>query len=595
MNDYQAPIDDLRFALRTHGDLAEVLSLPNFVGLDDETIDAIIEEAGRFAGSGWADSNIKGDLNGAKLLDGKIISDESFYNVYNEFRDAGWASLSAPEEFGGQQLPHIVASACDEMWCSGNIALSLMQMLTNGALLLLNKFADDSLKQKLLPQMCSGQWSGTMCLTEPQAGSDLSQIKCKAVLDDNGQNKISGQKIYITWGEQEITDNIIHLVLARLPNAPAGVKGISLFAVPKYRFDGDNVSGNLNNVSCISIEHKLGLHGSPTCVMQFDEAEGFLVGEEGRGLQMMFVMMNHARLCVGIEGHAVSERAFQAAREYSKERIQSRSITADKNAQPVRIIEHPDVRRMLLEQKATLEAQRALYLMTASMLDKASHPNPEYANQNKSAAEFMVPVIKAFLSENAIRLTNLAMQCFGGMGYIEETGVSQLVRDARITSIYEGTNGIQALDLVGRKTVSDKGKTATYLLNEANIWADKLTSLLPNAAQNLNNAIATLKQSVVFILDNSDANKPEYAASGSLPYLMQTGTVLAAAQMAKAYVVAQEALDNIENAKLHENFYRNKQANAKVYLDYILPNAQSYAMQLQNSSESILSIQPDDI
>ncbi|MDO5686073.1 MAG: acyl-CoA dehydrogenase [Neisseria sp.] len=594
MSNYQAPIDDLRFALRVHGMLDEVLALPDAAELDGDTVDAILEEAGKFASAEWAESNIKGDKNGAKLVNGKVLSDASYEPAYREFCEAGWISLRAPVDFGGQGLPATVAAACEELWYAGNLSLSLLPMLTGGAMAAINTHASEELKNIYLPKMCDGTWSGTMNLTEPQAGTDLAQVASKAVPKGDAY-AISGQKIFITWGEHELTENIIHLVLARLPDAPAGVKGISLFIVPKFLVNADGSLGERNSLQCVSIEHKLGIHGSPTCVMQFDGAEGYLVGEAGKGLMAMFTMMNHARLGVGIEGHAVADRAFQHARAYTHERVQSRDI-GGKSPVPVAIIEHPDVRRMLLVQKATLEAQRALYLMTAAMLDKAeSHPNPEEAQRAQAVLEFMIPIIKGFCTENGNTLTNIALQCFGGMGFIEETGAAQFVRDVRITGIYEGTNGVQALDFIGRKTAANGGAVAAALQAEALRINEKLRAIAPELADKLAHALALAEQSVRYVLQSFAEKNPERAAAGSLPYLMQMGTTLGAAQMAQAYLAAQDALADVANAPLPEHFYRNKQATVKVYFDYVLPQVEMYARQVAGGADSILAIDVADI
>lgn len=594
MSAYQPPIDDLRFALRVHGMLDEILALPDAAELDGDTVDAILEEAGKFAADEWSESNIKGDKNGAKLVGGKVNSDPSFASAYRAFCEAGWISLRTPAVYGGQGLPATIAAACEELWYAGNLSLSLLPMLTGGALAAIDTHGSEELKNTFLPKMCDGTWSGTMNLTEPQAGTDLAQVASKAIPKGDAY-AISGQKIFITWGEHELTENIIHLVLARLPDAPAGVKGISLFVVPKFLVNADGSLGARNQVECVSIEHKLGIHGSPTCVMQFEGAEGYLVGEAGKGLMAMFTMMNHARLGVGIEGHAVADRAFQHARAYTHERIQSRDI-GGQSPVPVAIIQHPDIRRMLLVQKATLEAQRALYLMTAAMLDKAhAHPNPEEAQKAQAVLEFMIPIIKGFCTENGVTLTNMALQCFGGMGFVEETGAAQFVRDVRITPIYEGTNGVQALDFIGRKTAANGGAVAAALQQEALRISNKLRAVAPDLADKLDHALSRAEDSVRYVVESFMAKNPERAAAGSLPYLMQMGTVLGAVQMAQAYLAATEVLADVANAPLSENFYRNKLATVKVYFDYVLPQAETYAQQVLGGADSILAVDVEQI
>ncbi len=582
---YQAPVQELRFALHVHGRLPEILALPKAAGLDDETVDAIMEEAGKFAEQVLADTNSKGDRNGARLVDGKVQCDDSIVSAFNEFREAGWFGLRAPAEFGGQGLPATVAAACEELWCSANLAFSLLPMLTLGAMEAINHHASDDLKNRFLPNMAAGVWSGTMNLTEPQAGTDLAQVAAKAVPKGEAY-AITGQKIFITWGDQELTENVIHLVLARLPDAPAGVKGISLFIVPKYLLNADGSNGARNSAYAVSLEHKLGIHASPTCVMQFDEAEGYLVGEAGRGLAYMFTMMNHARLGVGIEGHAVAERAYQAALAYAHERVQSRDI-GGQSATAVSIVHHPDVRRMLAVQKATLAAQRALYLFAAGMLDKADgHPHPDEQAQAQAVLNFMIPIVKGFNTENGTTLTNLGMQVFGGMGYIEETGAAQYVRDVRITAIYEGTNGVQALDLIGRKTAADGGAVARALLQQGTAVAAQLPQAL---AERLNEAIDLAQQSVAYMVAQF-GSQPEAAAAGSMAYLMQMGYTLGAVELGRAYVAAQAALADVANAPFSEAFYQAQCATTRVYFDYVLPQALACARQVSHGADSVLAM-----
>lgn len=586
---YQVPIDDMRFALAIHGELDEVLKLPFATGLDTDTVEAILEEAARFASDDWAAANAKGDINGAKLVDGKVVSDASYQAVYNAFCEAGWIGLRLPEAYGGQGLPMTIAAVCEEMWYAGNLSLSLLPMLTGGAIAALNEHASDALKAQFLPKMCDGSWSGTMNLTEPQAGTDLAQVSAKAVPDGEHYH-ISGQKIFITWGDHELTENIVHLVLARLPDAPAGVKGISLFVVPKYLVNEDGVIGARNSVTTVSLEHKLGIHGSPTCVMQFDGAQGYLVGEAGRGLVYMFTMMNHARFGVGIEGQAVADRAFRHALNYAHERIQSRDI-GGKSPIPVAIVHHPDVRRMLLTQKATLEAQRAMYVKCASLFDIAqAHPDSNERAKAQATVDFMIPIIKALCTENGTTLTNNALQVFGGMGYIEETGATQFVRDVRITAIYEGTNGVQALDLIGRKTAADNGTVAKALLQQAQQISESLSAKHANLTAQLKQAIELATQSVDYVIAQFTAQTPENAAVGSLPYLMQMGLTLGAVEMARAYLAATTALENGEAADLSATFYEQKLATTKVYFDYVLPQIRTYSQQVLHGADSIMAI-----
>ncbi|UOO92557.1 acyl-CoA dehydrogenase [Vitreoscilla stercoraria] len=584
---YKAPLNDLRFALHTHAQLPQILALPKSAGLDDETVNAILDEAAKFAETLLAETNRQGDLNGAKLVNGKVVCDPVIANAFNEFRDAGWVGLRASPDFDGQGLPMTVAAACEEMWCSANLAFSLLPMLTLGAFEALHHHASEAVQQKFMAKMANGEWSGTMNLTEPQAGSDLAQVAAKAKPLGDDTYAITGQKIFITWGDHELVDNIVHLVLARLPDAPAGVKGISLFAVPKYWVEEDGSLGAFNHAQAVSLEHKLGIHASPTCVMSFEESRGYLVGEAGRGLNCMFTMMNHARLGVGIEGHAVAERAYQHALAYAHERVQSRAIQSDSIA-PVAIIEHPDVCRMLLQQKATLEAQRAVYLKAAAALDVAeSHPVPDVQKQAQALLDFLIPIVKGWSTENGTTLTNLGMQVFGGMGFIEETGAAQYVRDVRITAIYEGTNGIQALDFIGRKTAANGGAVAQYLLDEGRALAAKLPSDSPLVTQ-LNQALDLAAESVQYVLAQFAANTPNNAAAGSLAYLMQFGFTLGAIEMARAYLAAGQALENESEQVLGEDFYRHKQHTVRAYFDLVLPQVLGLHQQVIRSADSVL-------
>lgn len=581
--DYRPPIDALRFALNVHGRLPQVLAYhPS--GLDADTAEAILDEAARFAQEVLAPTNRTGDLNGARLDKGQVITHPDLAAAFEAYREAGWPALRAPEAYGGQGLPAVVAAACEEMWCSANLALSLLPMLTLGAVEAIASHASGDLKDLFLPKMCAGQWSGTMNLTEPQAGSDLAQVAAKAVPDGQGVYRISGQKIFITWGDHELCENIVHLVLARLPDAPAGVKGISLFIVPKYLVDEKGNFGERNRVEAVSLEHKLGIHASPTCVMQFDEAEGYLVGEAGQGLAYMFTMMNHARLGVGIEGHAVAERAHQMALAYAQERVQSRAIGGGRAAVP--IVRHPDVKRMLLEQQALLAAQRALYLQAAAELDDAHHHADETVRAAAQARlGYLIPIVKAWCTDNGSHMCYSAMQVFGGMGYIEETGVAQLSRDVRITAIYEGTNGIQALDLIGRKTAADGGAAARLLLDEAVQIVEQLKQHHESAARTLQVAMEAAQHSVAQIVEQF-SRAPELAAANADAYLKQMACTLGAVALAREYLAADEC-DN-------PDFARQRRDLAQVYWAYVLPQIHTYVAQIGAAGEVLLAAQIGD-
>ncbi len=586
---YQAPVNELRFALQVHGKLDEILALPASDGLDADTVDAVLEEAARFAEQVLAPTNATGDTHGAKLADGKVETHPDLVSAYHEYRDAGWAGLRAPAEFDGQGLPALVSAACEEMWCAANLSLSLMPMLTLGAVEALLLHGSDEQKQTYLPPMSRGEWSGTMNLTEPNAGTDLGQVATKAVLQDNGAYAVSGQKVFITWGEQEITDNIVHLVLARLPDAAPGVQGISMFIVPKYLVNADGSLSARNSVNVVGLEHKLGIHASPTCVMQFEEAEGYLVGRAGKGLAYMFTMMKHARLGVGIEGHAVAERAYQNALAYAKERVQSREIGSD-NHEPVTIIHHPDVRRMLLVQKATLSAQRALYMQAAAAIDKVHGLEDPVARKHaERELDYLIPNVKAWCTDNGVLLTNLAMQIYGGMGYVEETGVAQYMRDVRITPIYEGTNGVQALDLIGRKTAANGGAVPLAMLEEGKAVAAQLAKAEPALAESLLHAIELAEQSIADIVTQM-GEQPALAAAASNAYLQQMGCTLGAIAETRAYLAAAAALAAEADAPLGDDFYKAQQHTAKVFFAYVLPQVHTFAAQVHSGGEALLAM-----
>ena len=582
---YQAPLDELNFALRTHGKLTDVLQLPaaQALELDADTVATVLDEAAKFAEQSWAHTNRTGDVHGAKLVGNQVHTHDDLAAAYRQFCEAGWAGLRAPAEFGGQGLPALVSAACEEMWCAANLSLSLLPMLTLGAVDAIRKHGSAEQQAAYLPKMCAGEWSGTMNLSEPNAGSDLAHVATQAAPDGNGAYRITGQKIFITWGEQELTENIVHLVLARLPDAAAGVQGISLFIVPKFLLNADGSLGARNAVHAVGLEHKLGIHASPTCTMQFDGATGYLVGRAGKGLAYMFTMMKAARLNVGIEGHAVAERAYQNARAYAAERVQG---TVD--GRDVAIIAHPDVRRMLAVQKATLAAQRALYLRTAALFDLAEGLADNVARkQAERELDFFIPIIKAWHTDNGVLLTNLAIQIYGGAGYVEESGVAQLMRDVRITPIYEGTNGIQAADLAGSKTTGNQGALPLKLLAEGNTLADALAPAAPALADALCQAIALAEQSVAHMVDYAQRQPAtegspfgENAAFAAHAYLQQIGTTLGAIELARAYLAAADALAGKQENLFGEAFYHAQQHTAQAYFAHILPQADGLAAQV---------------
>ncbi|MDF0606751.1 acyl-CoA dehydrogenase [Neisseriaceae bacterium TC5R-5] len=589
---YRAPIKDIRFALNELAALPAICTLPAYGDCSVELVDAILEEAAKFAEQVLAPTNRLGD-QGAQWHDGSVSSAPGFKQAWQQYVAAGWPSLRAPLASGGQGMPALVASAVEEMWCSANLAFSLAPLLSLAAVEAIHQHASAELQQRYLSPLSSGQWTGTMNLTEPQAGSDLAQIRSKAVPQTDGSYRLSGQKIFITWGEHDLADNIIHMVLARLPDAPSGVKGISLFIVPKFLVNPDGTLGARNDVRCVSLEHKLGIHGSPTAVMSFGDqggAVGYLVGEANKGLSYMFTMMNHARLGVALEGVAISERAYQKAVQYARDRVQGRAIGAVSD-ESVAIIKHPDIRRMLMTMRAQIEAQRALTFYAAAAMDSAScHPVASEAARQQAVVNFLIPIVKGWNTEQANEITGMALQVHGGMGFIEETGVAQHYRDARITSIYEGTTGIQALDLIGRKTVGDNGTTARALLADARSTANKLISSgLLTLGTNLDIAINQALRCVDFVVADY-AKQPPLVAAGSVPFLKLLGITLGGWQMGCAALIAK---DRLTVAGDDADFWQAKLISASFYGEHLLPQVSALAQVITEGGHSVLAMKDD--
>src|SRR5689334_11788369 len=514
MSAYNAPLKDMKFVLKELAGLEQVARLPGYQDASPDTVDAILEEASKFASGVLDPINYSGDQEGSKWADGAVRTPKGFREAYKQFCEGGWNALPFEAEWGGQGLPRLVSTPVQDMWKSSNMSFSLCPLLTQGATEALLLKGSDELKKRYLPSMVEGKWTGTMNLTEPQAGSDLSLVRTKA--ERQGDHYlISGQKIFITYGEHDMAENIVHLVLARTPDAPEGVKGISLFVVPKFMPDGTR-----NTARCASIEHKLGIHASPTAVMVYERAVGYLVGEENRGLEYMFIMMNAARFAVGLEGVAISERAFQRALAFAKERIQGRDLLQGGKAVP--IIRHPDVRRMLMLMKSQTEAMRALAYTTASAMDFARRqPDGEARQRHQAFVDLMIPVVKGWCTETGIDIASLGVQVHGGMGFIEETGAAQYLRDARITTIYEGTTGIQAMDLVGRKISREGGSTAKAWLEEVR----KLDAQLgghPEIRKALADGVKAVEDCVDFIVGTKD---PRAQFAGAVPFLKLMGIV----------------------------------------------------------------------
>ncbi|MFY9329677.1 MAG: acyl-CoA dehydrogenase family protein [Georgfuchsia sp.] len=598
MADYAPPLRDMRFILEDMGHLDEVAALP---GLEETTADvtlAILDEAGKFAAGVLAPLNRIGDREGCHFQDNVVTTPKGWKEAYAAYRDAGWTGVAGPLEFGGQDLPRLVATPLQEMWQSANLAFSLLPLLSYGASDALLLTASAELKQKYLPKLIAGTWSGTMNLTEPQAGSDLGAVRTRAEPQPDGSYRIFGQKIFITYGEHDCTENIIHLVLARLPDAPPGVKGISLFVVPKFLVNADGSLGVRNNVKCISIEHKLGIHASPTCVMVYGDsvdnmggAVGHLVGIANRGLEHMFVMMNEARFSVGLQGIAIAECAYQQALAYARERIQGHDAVSGEHN--VAIIRHPDVKRMLLLMKSRTMAARMLAYTVAAQFDKAQHhADAEARKQSQALVDLLIPVVKAWSTEIGNEAAQLGVQIHGGMGFIEETGAAQHLRDARILTIYEGTTGIQALDLLGRKLARDRGASLKLLIGAMLRDAETLAAAaLPEAAAlapALKAAIDTLGKSGNGLLMTGMGDMG--AALGvAVPFLNLTGVVCGAWQWGRAATAAAKA---IQSGSADADYYHSQIALARFYFSHVASSAAGLALTVAQCG-SVVSKFPD--
>jgi len=586
MSDYVHPYRDTEFVL---GELVELERLCAEGGLHDvngELVSAILAEAGRLGSEVLAPLNAVGDTRGAVLGGRGVEETPGFADAYGQFVESGWPSLTAAEAWGGQSLPNVVGTAVNEIWHSANMAFALCPMLTQGAIEAIAHHGSEALQAAWLPKLVSGEWTGTMNLTEPDAGSDLAAIKARA-LPNGDHYLISGQKIFITWGDHQMTDNVVHLVLARLPDAPAGVKGISLFIVPKFLLDEQGKPGAQNDVRCVSLEHKLGIHGSPTCVMSFGDTEGavgYLLGEPHKGLACMFTMMNHARQSVGLQGLSISERAYQQARQYARERLQG--TRRDGSRFP--IIDFPDVRRMLLQMKASIEAMRALALVAAAELDRTALASDDASRtHHQGRVDLLTPIVKGWLTELAQEVTSLGVQIHGGMGFIEETGAARHYRDARILTIYEGTTGIQALDLVGRKTLLNGGELLAGLFEEIAETVARLEgegSLVPQARA-LGEALAAGREARRLLLEGAEGD-PALAGSISVNFLMLCGYLCGGWLMARSALRARALLEAGGDAQ----FLEAKLTTARFYAEHLLPRTQSLLAAIRAGSGSIMAL-----
>jgi alkylation response protein AidB-like acyl-CoA dehydrogenase len=591
MADYNAPLRDMQFVINELVPLSEITALPGYEEAGEELAGAILDEAAKFANGVLSPLNWIGDQQGAVLNGNAVTTPKGFKEAYEQFAQAGWIGLACDPEYGGQGLPALLSTAVNEMWNSANMAFTLCPLLTAGAIDAITHHGSAEQKAMYLPNLISGKWAGTMNLTEPNAGSDLSVVATKAAPAGDGTYKISGTKIYITYGEHDFTENIIHLVLARLPDAPAGVKGISLFIVPKFLVKADGSLGARNDLKCISLEHKLGIHASPTAVMSYGEsggATGFLVGQANRGLEYMFTMMNAARLGVGLEGVGISERAYQHAAGYAMQRVQGKIAGKSGN---LPIAHHPDVSRMLMTMRAQIQAMRALAFFAAAESDKAMrHADAAARGAAQARLDFLIPIVKGWCTEQAVEITSLGVQIHGGMGFVEETGAAQHFRDARITPIYEGTTGIQANDLLGRKIVRDGGKEAKCLLAEMKATAASLQASadmeMKAMGAALGSAILALDRAVEWMVETFPKNAPA-ALAGAYPLMKCFGIVAGGWLLGKSAMIAKTKIS--QGASDH--FYAQKIGVATFYTHHILSAAAGLAQSVRVGEEVITAMQ----
>ena len=592
---YTAPIKDMLFAMEHLAGIEELSQISQFEDAGLETAQAVLEECAKLCEGVVAPLNAVGDRDPSSWKDGVVTTTPGFKEAFEQYVQGGWQGLQHPADFGGQGLPKTIGASCVEMLNSANLSFALCPLLTDGAIEALLTAGDDALKKTYLEKLISGQWTGTMNLTEPQAGSDLALVRTKAEPQGDGTYKVFGTKIFITYGEHDMAENIVHLVLARVAGAPEGVKGISLFVVPKFLVNADGTLGARNDVHCVSIEHKMGIKASPTAVLQYGDnggAIGYLVGEENRGLEYMFIMMNAARYAVGVQGIAVAERAYQHAVAYAKERVQSRPVDgSSKNS--VTIIHHPDVRRMLMTMRAYTEGCRAMAIAAAGAYDRAHHHADEQVRrENQAFYEFMVPLVKGFSTEMSTEVASLGVQVHGGMGFIEETGAAQYYRDAKILTIYEGTTAIQANDLVGRKTARDGGAVAKAIAQQI---AETEAALRATAdehatvfADRLQGARKAFLQVVEHVVQNSKS-APNDVFAGSVPYLMLSGILVSAWQLGRSVLVAQSHLA----AGQETAFMQSKLVTARFYADHILTKVHGMADAILDGASAVMALELD--
>ena len=592
---YKAPLKDIDWALKHVVGLSRVNSLPHFAEATDDLVDAVLEEAGKFAEGVLAPLNHSGDKQGCSWQDHEVTTPDGWVEAYQQFVEAGWMQLSATTEYGGQGLPYTVGACVNELWKSANMAFSLCPLLSHGAIEAVTAHGSDAMKSKYLTKMIEGVWTGTMNLTEPQAGTDLAALKSRAI-PEGDHYRVSGQKIFITYGEHGMAENIMHLVLARLPDAPDGVRGISLFLVPKFMVNDDGSLGERNDVRCVSIEEKLGIHGSPTCVMSFGDdggAIGYLIGEENKGLACMFTMMNAARHAVGMEGYALSERAYQRALAYAMDRVQGPAMLAGSGGAKT-IVNHPDVRRMLMDMKSRTEAMRMLAFEAAASYDIGEAAEDEETRSfHQRRGELLTPLVKGWCTETAQSITYMGMQIHGGMGFIEETGAAQHYRDARITTIYEGTTGIQANDLIGRKMARDGGAGLQELCVEIEATTTALSASSDERLQLMGAQLAAANDQVVevaqWLLGN---DQPHQASGAAVSMLMATGTLVGGWLQGRSALAAVEALANGGGDK---SFLEAKIGLAQYFAGTALPEVASYGAAAIQGGELVNVLSEDQL
>jgi alkylation response protein AidB-like acyl-CoA dehydrogenase len=593
MREYQAPLADMKFVLRELVDFELLAQLPGFGEVTLDLAEAVLDEAAKFANSVLSPLNRSGDLQGARWQEGLVLTAAGWKQAYTRFVADGWNALSCPADLGGQNLPRVLSALVEEMWNGANVAFALCPMLTRSAIDAIELRGSQAQRDKYLPKMVSGEWTGSMNLTEPQAGSDLSAVRTRAVPSGDGRYRLTGQKIFITYGEHDLTGNIIHMVLGRVAGAPDGVRGISLFLVPKFLVNADGSLAARNDVHCVSIEHKLGINGSPTCVLAFGENGGAvaeLVGEENRGLEYMFIMMNAARYSVGLEGVGISERACQTALAYAHERVQGTEAGLRGGAR-VAIVRHPDIRRMLMIMKSHTEAMRALAGVVAISLDAARlHPRAADRERHQAFADLMIPVVKGWCTENSVDIASLGIQVHGGVGFVEETGAAQFLRDARITPIYEGTTGIQANDLIGRKLARDGGSAARTVIAEMRALAATLAGVekLARPAATFSQSLDALEHAIRYVVENY-ATDIRGVSVGAVPMLKLFGSVAGGWQLLRSALIAQRRLGSSSGNDAAAAFYEAKISTAQFYADYVLSQAAGLAHSIVHGARGALA------